>query len=347
MDVGHLRTADALIDPAHDIAQNALRIVVELRPDLVRRPVPPGLGDRDGQQVTERRDRLGGTLALAGEDVDAVIVRRMQRRRGGRRDPGGIRPGLRMADLLVEHVRHPVRCRPHALADLRFARQAAGEADLHVAVFVGRDPAACLHLALRDHRAGVHRRVHLVAGTVQEAGVDEDQPVANGVDARGQVRAGPPLLVHQPDLDRVAIEPQQIFDRVEQRVGQRRFVRPVHLGLDDVDRSGAAVATLPPHVVQSDQAGNDRIEDAFGRFAAVWQAHGRCRHQMADVADEQQAAAGQSDRAAVGGGIGAILGQRPAHRPPALVEARLQVAAHQPQPIGIASDLVLGIDRRD
>ena len=50
-------------------------------------------------------------------------------------------------------------------------------------------------------------------------------------------------------------------------------------------------------------------------------------------------------RAAVGGGIGTILGQRPAHRPPALVEVRRQVAAHQPQPIGIARNLVRGIDR--
>ena len=34
VDVGHLGTADALFDPAHDIAENALGVVLELREDL-------------------------------------------------------------------------------------------------------------------------------------------------------------------------------------------------------------------------------------------------------------------------------------------------------------------------
>src|SRR3546814_10520722 len=60
----------------------------------------------------------------------------------------------------------------------------------------------------------------------------------------------------------------------------------------------------------------------------------RGRHQMADVAHEQQAAAGQGEGGAVGRGIGAVTGKAPRHRPPALLEARLERALHQPEPIG-------------
>src|SRR5690606_5479237 len=42
VDVGHLRAAHALVDPAHHIAQYALRIVVEFLLDLFGRPVGVG-----------------------------------------------------------------------------------------------------------------------------------------------------------------------------------------------------------------------------------------------------------------------------------------------------------------
>ena len=65
-------------------------------------------------------------LLLPGRHVDLVVMQRVQRRGGGRRHPGGVGAGLRVADLLRQHVGHPVGRRPHALADLRLARQAAG-----------------------------------------------------------------------------------------------------------------------------------------------------------------------------------------------------------------------------
>ena len=48
VDIGHLRTADALVDPADDIAQDPLSIVLQLLPDVVVAPVlrAPG-GDRE------------------------------------------------------------------------------------------------------------------------------------------------------------------------------------------------------------------------------------------------------------------------------------------------------------
>jgi hypothetical protein len=42
VDVGHLGAADALIDPAHDIAENALRVVLDLALDLLLAPVAEG-----------------------------------------------------------------------------------------------------------------------------------------------------------------------------------------------------------------------------------------------------------------------------------------------------------------
>jgi hypothetical protein len=49
VDVRHFRAADALVDPAHDIAKNALGIVVELAPDLLLGPVAAER-ERDRQQ---------------------------------------------------------------------------------------------------------------------------------------------------------------------------------------------------------------------------------------------------------------------------------------------------------
>src|SRR3546814_6445595 len=54
----------------------------------------------------QRRHRLARDLALAGEDVDRMIVQRVQRRGGRRRHPGGVRARLRMADLRFEHRAH-------------------------------------------------------------------------------------------------------------------------------------------------------------------------------------------------------------------------------------------------
>jgi hypothetical protein len=75
-----------------------------------------------------------GEILLARGDVDLVIVQRVQRRGGGRGHPGGVGAGLRMADLLGQHVRHLVGRGPHALADLGLAGQAAGQADIDVAL---------------------------------------------------------------------------------------------------------------------------------------------------------------------------------------------------------------------
>jgi hypothetical protein len=65
--------------------------------------------------------------------------------------------------------------------------QAAGQTDLDIAFLIGGDPGRALDLALAQHGAGLHRGVDLVAGAVQEAGVDEHDPVAHGMDAAARL----------------------------------------------------------------------------------------------------------------------------------------------------------------
>ena len=161
-------------------------------------------------------------LRLPRLHVDLVIVQRVQRRGGGRGDPGGVRAGLRMGDLRLQHVGHQVGHRPHALADLRVAGQAAQEPDVDVGILVGLDPGRGLHVALADHRAGLHRGVDLVAGAVEEAGVDEEDAVLRGADRFLQVQRRAPLLVHDAHLQREARQPERLLDAPEQLVRRRR-----------------------------------------------------------------------------------------------------------------------------
>ena len=140
-----------------------------------------------------------------------------------------------MADLLLHHVSHHVRRGPHALADLRPAGHAAGQPDRHIALFVGGDPVALLDIALRQHRASLHRRMDFIAGPIKEAGVDEHDPVLYRVNTGCEVRRGPAFFVHHTHLDGVTIQPEQIFYRIEQFIGEGTFFRPVHFRLHDID----------------------------------------------------------------------------------------------------------------
>ena len=341
VDVGHLGTADPLVDPADHIAEQALGVVVEFLGNVRLRPVGP-VRQRRGQQILEAGDRPGGDRGAQGEDVGLVIVEGVQgrRRRAGR--PGGVGTRLRMRRLLVEHVSHPVRGRPHPLADLGLAGQAAFQADGDVARLIGGDPGGGLDVALAHHRTGLHRRMDLVAGAVEEAGVDEDDPVLHRMDTGREVGRGAALLVHDPDLDRMPRQPQQVLDRIEQVIGEAALLRPVHLGFDDIDRAFTTVTdrAKPLQVMHPDQAGDDRIQHALGRIRSVRQSHRRGGHQVADVAHEQQRTARQGHGRSIRGREGPVGIQGPGHRPAALVEGLDQIALHQAQPVAIRRDLV-------
>src|SRR5690606_27416314 len=182
VDVRHLGTAYALVDPTHHIAEDALDVVVDLVLLLFRAPVGV-LGQRDGQDIVYRGKRTLGQFLLAIEYVDLVVMQRVQGSGGRRRYPGGVGASHGMVDLLLEHARHQVGHGPHALADLRPAGQAAVQAMVHVPVFVGGDPLLPLHGGLAHYRAGFHGGMDLVTGAVEEAGVDEHHALAGGLDA--------------------------------------------------------------------------------------------------------------------------------------------------------------------
>jgi hypothetical protein len=147
--------------------------------------------------------------------------------------------------------------------------------------------------ALRRIGPAMHGGVHLVAGAVQEAGVDEGHAARRGGDAGRQVDAGAALLVHDAELHGVGRQPQQLLDAREQLAGERHLGRPVHLGLDDVDAALARVLDRALAVVQRDGDGDQGVEHALGNLAPAFEPHRRVAHQVADVAHEEQRAAMQ------------------------------------------------------
>ena len=68
---------------------------------------------------------------------------------------------------------------------------------------------------------------------------------------------------------------------------------------------------------------------------------------MADVADEEQAAPGQLEGPPLRRDIGAVGLQLAGEAASVLGEGRLQLAAHESEPVGIGRSLVRGIDRGD
>ncbi|OMQ40209.1 hypothetical protein BKP54_28915 [Ensifer sp. 1H6] len=234
VDVGHLGATDALIDPAHDVAENALRVVIELALDFLWRPVRTGR-DRNRQYIAELGPCPALQAGLNVGDIDPVIMRSVQGRSRRRRHPGGIGTRLRVGDLLLQHRRHQVRHGPHALADLRMAGKPAFETDVDVPVFVSADPGGLFHVALADHRTGFHRSVDLVAGAIEETGVDEDDAFARGADALLEIDRRAALLVHDAHLHGVGGHAECRLDAREDLAGESDFFRPMHLRLDDID----------------------------------------------------------------------------------------------------------------
>jgi hypothetical protein len=72
--------------------------------------------------------------------------------------------------------------------------------------------------------------VDLVAGPVEEAGVDEGDPVLRGADAFLEVDRGAPLLVHDAELHGVALQAQHLLDHGEGLVGEGDFLGPCIFG---------------------------------------------------------------------------------------------------------------------
>jgi len=186
----------------------------------------------------------------------------------------------------------------------------------------------------------------LVAGAVQEAGVDKHHALAGSLDARLEVDRGAPLFVHDPDFERVAWQLEHVFDAAKQFVGERRFFSAVHLRLHDVDRAGAAVAArgFTVKAVDRCEAGQQTVENAFWHFVAIFVEDRIDGHQVTDVAHEQQRAAVQADGAAVGRRVLAVRVHGAGEGLAALGHLLAQIALHQAEPVAVNHYLVIGID---
>jgi hypothetical protein len=141
--------------------------------------------------------------------------------------------------------------------------------------------------------------VHLVAGAVQEAGVDEGHAAGGSGDAGLEVDAGAAFFVHDAQLHGAVGQAQHLLDAAEQFAGKGHLGRAVHLGLDDVDAASSreltdATLAVVLQVVQRDGGGDHRVHDAFGDLLAATPQHGRVRHQVPHVAQEHEAAAVQA-----------------------------------------------------
>ena len=82
VDVGDLGAADALVDPAHDVAEDGLAVVVEFFALLLGGPVGV-LGEGNGEDVVHGGAALALELVLDREDVDLVVVGGVQGGSGG------------------------------------------------------------------------------------------------------------------------------------------------------------------------------------------------------------------------------------------------------------------------
>ena len=92
------------------------------------------------------------------------------------------------------------------------------------------------------------------------------------------------------------------------------------------------------------QAGEQRILNTLGDFLAVGVDDGVVGHQMTDIADEQQTAAGQGEFRTVGGGVGTVLVEHPGEGVTALGHRLGQIAPVESEPVAVAEHLVIGVD---
>ena len=121
-----------------------------------------------------------------------------------------------------------------------------------------------------------------------------------------------------PILRCVAGKPEHVLDGAEQLVGEGDLVGPVHLGLDDVDRAGAACCerALPLRswiAISEVTAASRMLSGISGRLVE----HRVGEHVVADIAHQHEAAPVQAQLAAVRGRVDAVgLRRRSTVRPP-------------------------------
>mmetsp|Transcript_22541 Transcript_22541/g.57464 ORF Transcript_22541/g.57464 Transcript_22541/m.57464 type:complete len:276 (+) Transcript_22541:912-1739(+) len=190
--------------------------------------------------------------------------------------------------------------------------------------------------------------VDLISCAVQEACVDEEDACVGFPDALAQVDAGPPLLVHDPHLDRVAAEAEEFLGDAEEAARERDLLRAVLLRLHDVQGAGAAVHVVPgaAQVVQRGRHRDEAVDEALRRRLPVLRHDHVGEHVVADVADQGDGAA--RDGGGLAGGVAEpdVAIHPPGHRLAVLHEGRLQRTAKHAGDVAVDLGLVLGVHRR-
>ena len=280
MNIGHFRAADALVDPTHHIAQNALRIIVEFLLHILWRPLRMAF-DWHGQDFIKRGARAGLHFILHRFHINLVVVDGVQRCRRRRWRPSAIGTGLRLADFLFQHGGHQIRHGPHALADLRAALQPASQPDIDIPILISGQPIGGFHIGLADHRPHFHGGVNFVTRAIEKAGIDENNARFGGADTFFQIHRGATFFVHNPHFQGLVGQAERFFHCAEQRIGEGHLFRPVHFRLHDIDRPLGRVflRRIGLHqIVLGQKTGHDGVHNAFGNFIAAIIEDGRIGH---------------------------------------------------------------------
>ena len=353
MDVWNGGAPDTLVDPAHDVAEDRLHVVVEFLTLLVCTPLGVS-GQRHDQNGVDGCRGAGCNLLLHLEHVCLVIVQRVQGGCRRRRNPGRRRTGARLRTLLLKHRGHQCRHRPHALTDLRTVREPCGKPGVDIEILVRADERLRLEVTFANKRSGQKRGMDLIAGAVEKASVDEDDTLFGHLDAGLKVHRGSALLVHDSELDSERRQAEKLLDATEQLDRERDLFGSVHLRLDHIHRPRKRIAktvgvggVIRSQVVQGTESGDERIQNALGNLVAIAIEYRIGGHQVTDLADEHERPTAQCHRFAGGGGEDALGLHHPGECLACLAHLLGQRAEIQLQPVAVAECFVIGIDGRD
>ena len=213
VNIGHLGTANTLINPAHHIAQNTLRIIVQFPLDLLSSQIP--IQQRRRQNRLQTRAFAPREFCLPRRNIHLMIVHRVQCGRSWRRNPRSSRPRFRVIHLRLHHLPHRIRHRPHPLANLPFADQPRLNTHIHIPIFISRQPRLRLNFILGKHSTGFHTRVHLITRAIQKSRIDKNDALAGFPHSAFQIDSRAPFLIHNPDLQRISRKSKRILHAPE------------------------------------------------------------------------------------------------------------------------------------